>query len=78
MATFTNDEQLIRNEFRSLRKSFESVKNEFEIRGVAGFDTLSMGMTSDYKIALEEGSTMVRIGNSNFWFTISCVFLLYL
>ncbi|MBK9424996.1 MAG: YggS family pyridoxal phosphate-dependent enzyme [Bacteroidetes bacterium] len=66
MATFTNDEQLIRNEFRSLRKLFESVKNEFEIRGVAGFDTLSMGMTSDYKIALEEGSTMVRIGSAIF------------
>jgi PLP dependent protein len=66
MATFTNDEQVIRNEFRSLRKIFESVKQEFLSRGVGGFDTLSMGMTSDYKIALEEGSTMVRIGSAIF------------
>lgn len=66
MATFTNDEQVIRNEFRSLRKLFESVKSEIEFRGVSGFDTLSMGMTSDYKIALEEGSTMVRIGSAIF------------
>ena len=66
MATFTNEEQVIRREFRSLRKLFESVKHEFESKGIAGFDTLSMGMTSDYKIALEEGSTMVRIGSAIF------------
>jgi pyridoxal phosphate enzyme (YggS family) len=66
MATFTNEEQVIRKEFRSLRKLFESVKHEFESKGIAGFDTLSMGMTSDYKIALEEGSTMVRIGSAIF------------
>lgn len=66
MATFTNDEQVIRKEFRSLRKLFESVKQEFDSRGIGGFDILSMGMTSDYKIALEEGSTMVRIGSAIF------------
>lgn len=66
MATFTIDEQVIRSEFRSLRKLFESIQKEFESRNVFGFNTLSMGMTSDYKIALEEGSTMVRIGSAIF------------
>lgn len=66
MATFTNDEQMIRSEFRSLRKLFDTLKQEFVSRGISGFDTLSMGMTSDYKIALEEGSTMVRIGSAIF------------
>lgn len=66
MATFTHDEQIIRSEFRSLRKLFDSVKQEFESKSISGFDTLSMGMTSDYKIALEEGSTMVRIGSAIF------------
>ena len=59
MATFTEDEKIIRAEFKSLRSLFEKFKNE-------NFNILSMGMTSDYKIALEEGSTMVRIGSAIF------------
>ena len=59
MATFTDDEKIIRAEFKSLRSLFEKFKNE-------NFNILSMGMTSDYKIALEEGSTMVRIGSAIF------------
>jgi PLP dependent protein len=57
MATNTDDENIIRSEFRSLRQFFEqrSKKNNLEI--------LSMGMSSDYKIAIEEGSTMVRVGS---------------
>lgn len=61
MATNTTDEDLIRQEFRSLRNLFDAVKT-----GRPGFTELSMGMSSDYKIALQEGSTLVRIGSSIF------------
>jgi pyridoxal phosphate enzyme (YggS family) len=59
MATFTDDENIISSEFKSLRLLFEKYKTD-------NFNILSMGMTSDYKIALEEGSTMVRIGSAIF------------
>lgn len=61
MATFTEDESRIRSEFRNLRKQFDQFKSQSP-----HFDTLSMGMSSDYKIALEEGSNMVRIGSMIF------------
>ncbi len=59
MATNTNDSQLVRKEFKSLRLLFEKYQS-------ADVNILSMGMTSDYKIALEEGSTLVRIGSAIF------------
>jgi pyridoxal phosphate enzyme (YggS family) len=59
MASLTEDEKTIRDEFRTLGEYFNKNKN-------SGFSILSMGMTSDYKIALEEGSTMVRIGSAIF------------
>ena len=61
MATFTEDENQIREEFRSLKSNFDSLKNNFE-----NLTILSMGMSGDYQIAIEEGSTMVRIGSSIF------------
>jgi pyridoxal phosphate enzyme (YggS family) len=65
LATFTDDEERIRNEFRGLKSLFERLKdvyyNEYE-----AFDQLSFGMSSDYRIAVEEGSTMVRIGTRIF------------
>ena len=61
MATNTDNEIQIRNEFCSLNKLFE----QFKIQHSA-FRTLSMGMSSDYKIAIQEGSTMIRIGSSIF------------
>lgn len=61
MATFTEDENQIREEFRSLKSNFDSLKNNFE-----NLTVLSMGMSGDYQIAIEEGSTMVRIGSSIF------------
>ena len=61
MATFTEDENQIREEFRSLKSNFDSLKNNFE-----NLTILSMGMSGDYQIAIEEGSTMVRIGSSFF------------
>ena len=60
MATFTEDENQIRNEFRSLKIFYEKLKTTH------GFTTLSMGMSDDYKIALEEGSNMVRVGSKIF------------
>jgi pyridoxal phosphate enzyme (YggS family) len=65
MATLTEDERQIRNEFRSLKNIFDSMSNNSQIQ-IPKFETLSMGMTSDYKIALEEGSNMVRIGSAIF------------
>ncbi len=61
MASFVNDSHQIRDEFRKLRNLFEEVKHRYYSRD-ACFSELSMGMSGDYKIALEEGSTMVRIG----------------
>lgn len=54
MASFTTDMDNVRKEFRQLKGIFEQY---------AAFTTLSMGMSSDYRIAVEEGSTMVRIGS---------------
>lgn len=61
MATFTDDENQIRNEFKTLKSNFDSLKITFEHLTI-----LSMGMSGDYEIAIEEGSTMVRIGSSIF------------
>lgn len=60
MATFTNDENQIRKEFRSLKIFYEKMKTAY------GFTTLSMGMSGDYGIAIEEGSNMIRVGSSIF------------
>lgn len=62
MATNTDDETVIRADFERL----SAIKNELAPMFDASFDTLSMGMSSDYPIALECGSTMVRIGSHIF------------
>lgn len=64
MATLTTDVDQVRNEFRTLKNLFEKIK----ARSIPEMNIkeLSMGMSSDYKIALEEGSTMVRIGTAIF------------
>ncbi len=62
MATFTDDENQIRNEFRNLKILFDKIKVDYK-NILTHFDTLSMGMTNDYKIAIEEGSNMIRIGS---------------
>ncbi len=58
MATFTEDETQIRNEFKYLKSVFDKFKTQN-----AELKTLSMGMSGDYKIAIEEGSNMVRVGS---------------
>ena len=65
MATATSEEEIIRKEFRGLRNFFDQLRMRKDILP-SEFNTLSMGMTSDYKIALEEGSTLVRIGSAIF------------
>jgi pyridoxal phosphate enzyme (YggS family) len=63
MAPLTDDEALIRKSFSSLRKLSEKLQTEFPM---FNFSELSMGMSNDYKIAIEEGSTEVRIGTAIF------------
>ncbi len=65
MATFTDNETQVRAEFRSLKTLFDQLKT-FYFTDKPWFDTLSMGMSDDYRIAIEEGSTMVRVGSSIF------------
>ena len=61
MATFTDNQKQVREEFRGLRDLFEALqKDHFS---ADHFQTLSMGMSGDYRIALEEGSTMIRVGS---------------
>ena len=61
MATFTDDSAQVRNEFKYLKSLYDLFG-----QGRETFDTLSMGMSGDYHIAIEEGSTMVRLGSSIF------------
>lgn len=65
MATFTDDTHQIRREFQLARKTFERVKAEF-FANDSNFCELSMGMSHDYPIAVEEGATLVRIGTKIF------------
>jgi pyridoxal phosphate enzyme (YggS family) len=65
MASFTEKEELIRYEFRTLNQYFQQLKKEF-FRDQEHFNTISMGMSGDYPIAIEEGSTMIRVGSSIF------------
>ena len=65
MATNTDDEVLIRHEFRTVRALFERVKTEY-FADDEEFATLSEGMTDDYPIAVSEGANMVRIGSAIF------------
>lgn len=62
MATFTEDKGQVRDEFRMLKRIFDTLKKDY-FKKHKGFREISMGMSDDYKIALEEGSTIVRIGN---------------
>ncbi|RKQ51737.1 hypothetical protein BXY85_2769 [Roseivirga pacifica] len=65
MATNTDNMEQVRKEFSSLKKLSERIKNEIEKSNLE-MKELSMGMTSDYKIACEEGSTMIRVGSAIF------------
>ncbi|MBV8390450.1 MAG: YggS family pyridoxal phosphate-dependent enzyme [Mucilaginibacter sp.] len=65
IATNTGNEKQIKEEFYELKTFFDGIKLSF-FRKENSFDTLSMGMSSDYKIAIEQGSNMVRLGSTIF------------
>ena len=65
MATYTDNQSQIRKEFRLLKQFHDKLKIEY-FADNTDFMELSMGMSDDYRIAIEEGSTMVRIGSSIF------------
>jgi len=62
MATYTENSDQIREEFRLLKRIFESLKTSL-FSGLDWFDRLSCGMSGDFALAIEEGSNMVRIGS---------------
>tara|TARA_B110000046_G_scaffold186038_1_gene231692 strand:+ start:1837 stop:2505 length:669 start_codon:yes stop_codon:yes gene_type:complete len=61
MATFTDDKKQLEEEFSSLKNLFNQLKNQH-----SSIETLSMGMSGDYQLAIENGSTMIRVGSSIF------------
>ena len=65
MATFTDDEAVIRSDFAALRAIYEQAASRFPDLS-DGFDQFSIGMSDDYPLAIEYGSTMVRIGSMIF------------
>lgn len=65
MATFTENSQQVRKEFRNLKGLFEKLKSQ-RLPAPVAMEELSMGMSNDYRIAIEEGSTMVRVGTAIF------------
>jgi PLP dependent protein len=65
MATFTDNQDQVRREFRSLKALFDKLAVR-KLPNVVAMREVSMGMSGDYKIAIEEGSTMVRIGTAIF------------
>lgn len=65
MATFTDNKVQVREEFKSLKVLFEQIKSQFFVNEPS-FSEISMGMSDDYLIAIEQGSTMVRVGSSIF------------
>lgn len=62
MATLTEDKELIKEEFRQLKAMFEKLKTT-KFQDSEDFKEISMGMSADYQLALETGSTIVRIGS---------------
>lgn len=65
MATFTEDQDQVRREFKSLKAYFEDLKREF-FQEKPEFKEISMGMSGDYLLAIEEGATIVRVGSRIF------------
>ncbi|MDB5010532.1 MAG: YggS family pyridoxal phosphate-dependent enzyme [Mucilaginibacter sp.] len=65
IATHTENEKQIKEEYRELKTLFDGIKLSF-FRKEQTFDVLSMGMSADYKLAIEEGSNMIRVGSTIF------------
>jgi pyridoxal phosphate enzyme (YggS family) len=65
MASFVDDEQQIHREFQMLKGIFDELRSS-NFKDLSYFKEISMGMSGDYQIAIEEGSTMIRVGSSIF------------
>jgi len=65
MATYTSNTEQVRGEFRKLKSIFDTIKNRY-FSTDNDFKEISMGMSGDYKLAVEEGSTIVRVGSAIF------------
>jgi uncharacterized pyridoxal phosphate-containing UPF0001 family protein len=61
MATFTKNENILNEEFSELKTLYNHHKKQYR-----DFSILSMGMSGDYKLAIKNGSTMIRVGSSIF------------
>ncbi len=66
MATFTEDQDQVKREFSGLKSKFDELKQEVDAFEGWQPDTLSMGMSGDWKLAVEQGSNMVRVGSAIF------------
>ena len=58
IGTFTNNMDIVNNEFRKTKKIFDNLKTTFP-----NLKILSMGMSNDYKLAIKNGSNMIRVGS---------------
>ena len=65
MASFTDNESIVKAEFSQLKELFSMLKESFFLNDDT-FEEISMGMSGDYQLAIEQGSTMVRVGSSIF------------
>ena len=65
MASFVDDQDQIRKEFQHLKSIFVALKNDY-FKTNSDFKEISMGMSGDYELAIEEGSTLIRVGSSIF------------
>ena len=65
MASFSDDEALVHSEFRKLKSLFVSLRDRY-FGNIDYFSQVSMGMSGDWQIAVEEGSTMIRVGSAIF------------
>lgn len=65
MASNTDDLQRVREDFRKIFSTFREIRDD-ELLGLRGFDTVSMGMSHDWPIAVEEGATLIRVGTAIF------------
>lgn len=65
MATFTEDENTVRKEFQQLKTIFDQIKSSY-FSSDENFKEISMGMSGDYHIAMQEGSTLIRVGSKIF------------
>ena len=64
MASFTSNEETVRSEFKFLKTTFDNLKKHTSKNFIP--EIISMGMSGDYKIAIEEGSTLIRVGSAIF------------